>query len=244
MLQIVLSCGKWQIERRVQALVELAVRAQHREHRRAHARHDAHVEHDVDAVGELDADLAEGGVERPHAVRHDVHRAALHRAVEELAELCVRLAGRHPVVGRAGLLFCWRADERQVLDARDVVGIAAAEEAAGATLRIERVQHALRDGLLGEAPALVLAPVAPHDRVGLGQGGHLVDPGEQGRVLRGGVRRGHVRDPFGPSRIGAVGRGANGVAFGAGPARAVGPGEGLTTLTARERGGKRPARCS
>ena len=55
---------------------------------------------------------------------HDVHRAALHRAVEELAELRVRLVGRHPVVRRARLVLGRRADEREVLDARDVVRVA------------------------------------------------------------------------------------------------------------------------
>jgi hypothetical protein len=48
------------VERRVQAAVEVVRVAQHVERRAAHAGHDAHVEDDVDAVGELDADLRVG----------------------------------------------------------------------------------------------------------------------------------------------------------------------------------------
>ena len=44
----------------VQALGELAAGAQLPKHRGADVRHDPHVQHDVDAIGKLDADLAEG----------------------------------------------------------------------------------------------------------------------------------------------------------------------------------------
>ena len=86
----------------------------------AHAGHDAHVRHDVGAVGDLDAHLAERRAQRAHHVGHHVHRAALHRALEQALELRVRLGGRHPVVGRAGVFLVLRADVGAVLDAGDI----------------------------------------------------------------------------------------------------------------------------
>ena len=63
--QIVLSCGKWQMKRRsgLHSSIECRPRLKSFESPSMssatlpHARHDPHVEHDVDAVGELDADL-------------------------------------------------------------------------------------------------------------------------------------------------------------------------------------------
>ncbi len=54
------------------------------------------------------------------------------------AELRVRVLGGHPVVGRPGLVLRRRADERELLDARDVVRVAAVEVAAGELLLVER----------------------------------------------------------------------------------------------------------
>ena len=51
----------------------------------AHARHDAHVEHDIDAVGDLNADFAEGRARGPHEKRDHVHRAAAHGAGERFS---------------------------------------------------------------------------------------------------------------------------------------------------------------
>ena len=85
-----------------------------------HAGHDAHGEHDVGRVGDLDAELRDRAAERAHRERHDVHRAALHRAVEDVEELGAHLARVAPVVRRAGVLLVGRADERAVLDAGDV----------------------------------------------------------------------------------------------------------------------------
>ena len=90
---------------RVQALDEGAVLLDALQRRRAHARHDAHVEHDVRAVGDLDAAARVGRVDRAHAVGHDVHRAALHAAVEQGIHLAGGLGRVHPVVVRAGVVL-------------------------------------------------------------------------------------------------------------------------------------------
>jgi hypothetical protein len=44
----------------------------------AHPGHDLHRDHDVGAVGDLDAERADLRAERAHAERHDVHGAAAH----------------------------------------------------------------------------------------------------------------------------------------------------------------------
>ena len=91
---------------RMHAGHEVAVAAEHVVHRAAHARHDAHADHDVGAVGDLDADVRDRAADRPHRERHDVHRAAAHAAVEQVAQRRAHLAparascwsGRRPSV--------------------------------------------------------------------------------------------------------------------------------------------------
>ena len=64
----------------------------------------------------------------PIEIRHHVHRAALHRAAEELAELLAHLGRVAPVVGRARVRLLLGADERAVLDAGHVVRVGAGQE--------------------------------------------------------------------------------------------------------------------
>ena len=150
----------------------------------AHARHDPHVEDDVDAVGDLDADLRViGDPSGPHDVRDDVHRAALHRARRRA---CPAWRRRRPAPSS-----CWSGPASslvgvqmkvQVLDARDVVGVGAVQVAAGELLRVERDEHPGGHGLLGEVLVLVFRAVDPHHVVGLGHGRDLVDPLQEGLV--------------------------------------------------------------
>ena len=90
----------------MQALDEFAVARDALERRASHARHDRHVDDHVRAVGDLHAAARIGGVDRSHAVGHDVQRAALHAALEQLPHLGVRLGGIHPVVVRARVFAC------------------------------------------------------------------------------------------------------------------------------------------
>ena len=121
---------------------ELAAGAELLEHRRADVGHDPHVQHDVDAVGQFDADLAEGRADRPHREGDDVHRPPVHRAREDLAGPAIALLGRHPVVRRPGVFAQRGADVGQVLGAGDVVHGRAVIEAAGQLLLVQ--QTALR----------------------------------------------------------------------------------------------------
>ena len=100
-----------------------AIGAEHVEDALAHAGHGAHVDHDVGAVRDLDADVRDRRTERAHRERHDVHRAALHAAGEQAVQRLAHLGRFFPVVGWAGVILVLRADVGAVFDARDVRGI-------------------------------------------------------------------------------------------------------------------------
>ena len=144
----------------------------------AHAGHDVHVEHDVDRVGQLNAHLGEGGADRAHAVGEDIHGAALHRTVEEGAQLGVHDLRVLPVVGRAGVLLPAGADKGPALDARDVVDGGAMEQAARELLGVESFHLAGRESLVAQLFELGLAAVDPNNLVGFYKRLHLLNPVE------------------------------------------------------------------
>ncbi len=112
-----------EIARRVQSLDEAPFARDALEGGAAHAGHHLHVDDDVSAVRDLDAAARTRRVDRSHAIRHDVKRAALHRAAEQVVHALVRFAGIHPVIVGARVFAIARADEGQVFDARDVRGM-------------------------------------------------------------------------------------------------------------------------
>ncbi len=183
------DCGA--VERgahRVQAAHELARGAQHLEHLGAHARHHVHVGDHVGRVGDLHADARDRRADRTHAVGDHVHRAPLHRAGEQPVEGVLHLGRVAPVVGRAGVLAVLRADEGELLDARDIRGVGAHEHAVGALHRVEPRRGA---GLHHDAEhvlVLALGAVTPHHPVGLAHRGHVLHPGFEDLVVRHRVR--------------------------------------------------------
>ena len=119
-----------ELARRVQPFDERLVLLDAFERRFADPRHQIHVRDDVGAVGDLDAAACIRRVDRPHAIRDHVHRAAAHAAREARLHERLRLGRRLPVVVRASVGGVLRADEGQVLDARDVLRIRAMQVAA------------------------------------------------------------------------------------------------------------------
>ena len=79
-----------------------------------------HRDDDVRRVGDLDAEHRVLGLEVAHHERDDVHRAALHAAVVEVAHDGLHLVRVHPVVGGPAVLLVDRADVGAVLDAGHV----------------------------------------------------------------------------------------------------------------------------
>ena len=106
---------------RVQAGHEVAVVAEHVERGLAHPGHDPHRRGHVGRVGQLHADVGDRRAERAHRERHHVHRAAAHRALEQVGQRlrASRSGSRQLLVGPASSSRS-RADERAVLDPRDV----------------------------------------------------------------------------------------------------------------------------
>ena len=156
--------------------------AEHVEHRAAHARHDAHVGHDIRAVGDLHADLGDRRAERAHAERDDVHGAAAHAAVEQPEHRLAHLRRRRPIVGGAGVDLVARADEGPFLDPRHIGRVRAREIGVGALFRIEPDERAGLDHLIAQHVVFFDRAVAPMDAVRLAEALHLVDPGLQALV--------------------------------------------------------------
>ena len=170
---------------RVQAGDELAVLAQHLQGAGPHAGHDAHGHGDVGRVRQLHADVGDVGAERAHGEGHHVHGAPLHAAGEEAVEEAAHLVGVTPVVGRAGVDLLLGADEGAVLDPGHVAGVRVGPVTVGPLGVGQLGERAGVDQGLAQAVVLVGGAVAPLDAVGGGQGGHLVDPSQEFRVLRG-----------------------------------------------------------
>ena len=128
--------------------------------------------------------IGDARAERTHREGDDVHRAALHRALEEVVEGGAHLGRVAPVVGRAGVLLLLGADEGPVFDAGDVAGVGEGEVGVRALGFVEALEGAGVDQDLRQAVVLLGAAVAPVDGVGFGQGGDFVNPAEEFRVGR------------------------------------------------------------
>ena len=133
--------------------------------------------------------------DRPHAERQHVHRPPAHRAAEQLLQLLAHLEGILPVVGRTGVVLRKRADERPVLDARDVARVRARVVTARPQLLVQLDEGAALHHLRAELVIFLLRAIHPMDRRGLGQLGHLLHPSE--KMLVGTERLGRVASPDG-----------------------------------------------
>ncbi len=161
---------------RVHAGNEISILAQHVVHRPSHAGHDFHAHHDIGRIRELNADVGDGRTHRPHRKRHHVHAAAAHATVEQAAEGAAHFRRRNPVVGGAGVVLLFAADEGALLDPRYVGRIRQREVAVGAQLGIETFHHSGGDHFPAQALVFFRRAVAPDDAVRLGELRHVRDP--------------------------------------------------------------------
>ena len=143
---------------------------------RADARHDRHAADNVDRVGDLHAVLGKRRADRTHRVGDNVHRPAAHAPGVDIAQLCLHLVRRHPVVRGAGVLFLSAADERAALDAGDVVERAAVVYTARQLFLVELDELAGNVGLAAQLLELRLRTVDPKNLVRLHQRAALFDP--------------------------------------------------------------------
>ena len=144
---------------------------------RAHARHDAHVDHDVGRIGESRRRSGRSAMPiGPMRNGHDVHRAPVHAAREQAAQRLAHLGRIFPVVGGAGVFLLGGADVGAIFDARDVGRIGAGEEGVRALRLVQLDQGAGVDHFVAQTIVFFLRAVAPDDAVRLGQGGDFGDP--------------------------------------------------------------------
>ena len=107
-----------------------------------------------------------------HHIGYDVEGPAFHAAVVEGAEHLLGLAGRHPVVVRACVLFFRQADEGQVLRPRHVCRVAAVDVGIGEDGRVEGLKGRPAGDLfflyadLDELPHLFFSSLHPVDLSG------------------------------------------------------------------------------
>jgi hypothetical protein len=85
------------------------------------------------------------------------------------------------VVVRAGIVPLFRADEGQVLDARDVRRMGAMQVTAGEGVRIQFVQVARGQHAPDQVPVLGVGTVAPVHALGPAARSHLLHPAAQFR---------------------------------------------------------------
>ena len=160
----------------VQTLDEVRAVAERVHHALADTGHDEHVQHDVNGVGQLNADLAELRADNAHGVGDNVHRLALVRAGVQLGQLCVALLRIHPVVDVACVLFLTGADKGPAFHARHVVDCGAVQVAVRILLLVQLNQLAGRAGNAAQALCLFLAAVDPYNVLRLNHVSHRTDP--------------------------------------------------------------------
>ena len=173
---------------RVHAGHELAVVAELRQRGGAHARHHAHRDRDVGRVGQLHADVRDRA--SPAGPSRTARRRACGRASRRRTARAARRASssgsRQLLVGPASSR-ARAADERAVLDARDVAGIGARPVGVGPQLVVQARERARCDEAGAELLVLLLGAVAPVHALGLEHGRPLLDPRAQ-RSVRGRCR--------------------------------------------------------
>ena len=163
----------------VHARHELAIGAQYLVHGLAHAGHDFHIDSHVSAVGEFDADMGNRAAQGAHGKRHHIQGATSHAAIKQRLQGLAHLGRCHPVIGRAGVFFVFRANKGAVFNTRHIRGVGAGQKRVGAFDGVELFESAGVDQALAQQLVLSIAAVAPVNSGRLAQSHHLGDPSNQ-----------------------------------------------------------------
>ena len=155
---------------------EFAIGAEHVKYLGAHAGHGTHVDHDIGRIGNFHADVSDRRTERTHRERDDVHRAALHAALEQAVQGFAHLGRFFPVIGRAGVFLLLGADVGAVFDAGNVGRIGESQVGVRAFLLVELDQGAGFNHFRAQAVVFFLRTIRPIDLVRLGQRCDFSDP--------------------------------------------------------------------
>src|SRR4029077_2308596 len=110
------------------------------------------------------------------------HRAATHRAFQKATEFGVSLSRLGPVVRRSRFFFGRRANESELLDARNVVWIRPMQIGVRDFFLVKLDQHILAAGLIEKEFIFTLGAVAPKNVFWLDQKCDLMHPGKHSLI--------------------------------------------------------------
>ena len=145
--------------------------------------HNAHRGHNIGGIGDFDTKLWVLGVEVAHDERDDVHGAATHGTVENPVHVLHHFRRGHPVVGEAGILLLFRADEGAGFHAGHVSGVGEGGEGVGELLFVKSNEGSRVHHLLSQTVVLFFRSVHPIDAVWFGELSHFLDPVKDALVL-------------------------------------------------------------
>ena len=187
---VLLACGQW-CAHGVKAGHKFAFDTQHVIHGLAHSGHDFHVDGDIGAVRQLNANVRDRRAQWAHAEGHNIHGAALHAAVKQWVQGGAHFNRIRPVIGWASVFFFGGTDVSAVFNPGHVGWVAARQKAVWAFAGAELFKRSRIDQLLAQTLVFSVAAIAPVNGIRLAQGGHVGDPGNQfcvfnvaGRVQR------------------------------------------------------------
>ena len=141
-----------------------------------HAGHNVHVEHYINAVGKLHADLREWRAHLTHNIGHYIHGAPLHSSPCKRAQAGIHLVLFNPVVGGACHLFFRGADKSARFYSCHVVGLCAVKKAPGKLFFVKAFHKAGGNCLLLKGLYLLFALRDPDYFIGRCKRRHFVNP--------------------------------------------------------------------
>ena len=154
---------------------------------RAHARHDSHAEHDVNRISDFKTDFGKRRITRSHDVGNDEHGPSAHRTFQKPMKFCISFPRLRPIISRAGFLFRRRANECELLDARDVVWVRTMQIGTRNVLIVQFDQHIVTRRLFEQEVLFALGAIAPKNILRLRQSGDVLHPIKDRLIRRLGI---------------------------------------------------------
>ena len=87
----------------------------------SYARHDRHIEYNVNGVGHFNSDFGKRRADNAHGVGNDIHGASFHLSARDLAAQRVGFDRIHPIIDGTRVVLILTADKRTRFHTRNVV---------------------------------------------------------------------------------------------------------------------------
>ena len=144
-----------------------------------HASHDAHIDNNVGAICNLDADFSNRRADWTHRKGNNVECAAFHASVIKSGHGLLEFFRINPIVGRAGRLLGLRCDVGSIFNAGNIGCVTSEEVTPGALFFVEFDTGTAGNHHVEERLVLFLRAVTPVNLVGLCKFCNFVNPGLQ-----------------------------------------------------------------